>query len=156
MEKEKTEEKKKKNWRESKFGKQVIKLWESAVRLWEQTTKLWGLVIRLWEWVCRYCDIVVLPLAFLSMVVCVYSPVQGIEEEFVWWLCRINGVLGLLYIVRTIYLWLFNRVKLDWILINGHLLRKVGCVVLLMPFVICTIMMCAADSGIQTEMVNIN
>lgn len=156
MEKEKTEEEKKKNWRESKFGKQVIKLWESAVRLWEQTTKLWGLVIRLWEWVCRYCDIVILPLAFLSMVVCVYSPVQGIEEEFVWWFCRINGVLGLLYIVRTIYLWLFNRVKLDWILINGHLLRKVGCVVLLMPFVICTIMMCAADSGIQTEMVNIN
>ena len=47
----------------------------------------------------------------------------------------IIGAVGILYLMYAGFLWFCNRVMFDWHMINGHFLRKVVCLVLLLPFV---------------------
>lgn len=56
-------------------------------------------------------------------------------------LCLLCGLMGLIYIVYAIFLWCTRRIDFDWHLINGHFLRKVVCLVLLMPFTLTIFMM---------------
>lgn len=60
-------------------------------------------------------------------------------------LCIIAGVLCFAYICYTIVLWC-QRPRFDWHLINGHFLRKVCCLVLLMPSMFAGIGMLLMDS----------
>lgn len=48
-------------------------------------------------------------------------------------LTKIAGVLCAVYFLRAVYLYLLSRPKFDWHLINGHFLRKVIALVLLVP-----------------------
>lgn len=56
-------------------------------------------------------------------------------------LCFLCGLLGAIYIGYALYLWCWRRIDFDWHLINGHFLRKVVCLVLLMPFTLTIFMM---------------
>lgn len=60
------------------------------------------------------------------------------DSKLIWALIAVAGILGLVYMIRGLVI-CCNSVKLDWHLIHGHFLRKVSCVVILMPFVITTI-----------------
>ena len=60
-------------------------------------------------------------------------------------LCIIAGVLCFAYICYAIVLWC-QRPRFDWHLINGHFLRKVCCLVLLMPSMFAGIGMLLMDS----------
>lgn len=48
--------------------------------------------------------------------------------------CILAAILGIIYLIYAIRLYLFQRADFDWHLINGHFLRKVCCTVILMPF----------------------
>ncbi len=58
------------------------------------------------------------------------------DNPCLFWLSFVPGLLGLHYIGRALYLFFHNRVKFDWLLINGNFLKKVCCIVILTPFVI--------------------
>lgn len=60
-------------------------------------------------------------------------------------LCIVAGVLGLGYILYAVCLWC-QRPRFDWHLINGHFLRKVCCLVLLMPSMLAGIGLLVMDS----------
>lgn len=48
-------------------------------------------------------------------------------------LYSIGSLLALIYIAYAVWLYGFKRIDFDWHLINGHFLRKVCCLVVLMP-----------------------
>ena len=52
------------------------------------------------------------------------------------WFQYLSAILGILYMAYGAYLWTCKRVEFDWRLIHGHFLRKVVCLVILMPFVL--------------------
>ena len=54
-------------------------------------------------------------------------------------LCYMAGCLGMVYVTYGAWLWFKRRIDFDWHLINGHFLRKVICIVLLMPFSLTTL-----------------
>lgn len=48
-------------------------------------------------------------------------------------LYSLGSVMAILYIAYAVWLYGFKRADFDWHLINGHFLRKVCCLVILMP-----------------------
>ena len=48
----------------------------------------------------------------------------------------VAAIWGLIYISRIAYLWFRKRPIFDWLLVNGHFLRKVCCLVVLVPAVL--------------------
>ena len=48
----------------------------------------------------------------------------------------VAAIWGLIYIIRIAYLWFRKRPIFDWLLVNGHFLRKVCCLVVLAPAVL--------------------
>lgn len=51
----------------------------------------------------------------------------------------LSALLGAVYSLYAILLWFGRRIEFDWRLVHGHFLRKVVCLVLLIPFIITTI-----------------
>ncbi len=52
-----------------------------------------------------------------------------------WLLIGLNALMGIGYYLYALYLWLCNKPKFDWHLINGAFMRKVLVLVLLTPFI---------------------
>lgn len=52
-----------------------------------------------------------------------------------WALIGLNALMGIGYYLYALYLWLCNKPKFDWHLINGAFMRKVLVLVLLTPFI---------------------
>ena len=52
-----------------------------------------------------------------------------------WALIGLNALMGIGYYLYALYLWLCNKPKFDWHLINGAFMRKVLILVLLTPFI---------------------
>ena len=48
--------------------------------------------------------------------------------------CMISGILGACYLLYAVILFFFMRIEFDWKLIHGNFLRKVICLVVLLPF----------------------
>ena len=90
------------------------------------------------NWIFKNIDLVVivvgittLILTILDQIICLYD----ISKVFIY----ISGLIGFIYILYPTYLWFIRRADFDWHLINGHFLRKVVCLVCLMPFVLVSI-----------------
>lgn len=88
-------------------------------------------------------------LAILSGVFALLFIFLGlIEKEQSWvdnWVF-VNGAICVLYLLYSTWLMLFNRVKFDWHLINGNFLRKVICLVVLVPFMLTSILLLCDDN----------
>ncbi|MEE0899314.1 MAG: hypothetical protein UIM25_00305, partial [Bacteroidales bacterium] len=88
-------------------------------------------------------------LAILSGVFALLFIFLGlIEKEQSWvdnWVF-VNGAICVLYLLYSTWLMLFNRVKFDWHLINGNFLRKVICLVVLVPFMLTSILVLSDDN----------
>ena len=88
-------------------------------------------------------------LAILSGVFALLFIFLGlIEKEQSWvdnWVF-VNGAICVLYLLYSTWLMLFNRVKFDWHLINGNFLRKVICLVVLVPFMLTSILVLCDDN----------
>lgn len=58
------------------------------------------------------------------------------DNKFPCWIVFLLGAIGLYYIIAPLWMYLFNRIKFDWYLVNSNFLKKVCCLVIYMPFVI--------------------
>lgn len=81
----------------------------------------------------KYSDIIAIATGLLSLFASILFPDR---IACIKWLQYLSATLGLLYIAYGGYLWTCRRVEFDWRLIHGHFLRKVVCLVILMPFVL--------------------
>lgn len=64
-----------------------------------------------------------------------------------WALIGLNALMGIGYYLYALYLWLCNKPKFDWHLINGAFMRKVLILVLLTPFIFALISLCCGQIG---------
>lgn len=64
-----------------------------------------------------------------------------------WLLIGLNALMGIGYYLYALYLWLCNKPKFDWHLINGAFMRKVLVLVLLTPFIFALIALCCGQIG---------
>lgn len=64
-----------------------------------------------------------------------------------WVLIGLNALMGIGYYLYALRLWLCNKPKFDWHLINGAFMRKVLVLVLLTPFIFALISLCCGQIG---------
>ena len=82
---------------------------------------------------CCLLDILVIITA-LSALICNLTPTK--YECINNFLCIFAGTIGFCYFAISVYIFLFNRPKFDWHLVNGNYLAKVVALVLLFPSII--------------------
>lgn len=80
-------------------------------------------------------DCVIIILALGALLCNLILPLKPCVNNTI---CITLGVIGFIYVLRVICLW-SQKPRLDWFLIHGHFLRKVVCIVLLMPFLLTAI-----------------
>lgn len=83
----------------------------------------------------KYTDCVIIILALGALLCNLILPLTPCVNNAI---CITLGVIGFIYVLRVICLW-SQKPRLDWFLIHGHFLRKVVCIVLLMPFLLTAI-----------------
>ena len=61
--------------------------------------------------------------------------------------CFALGAAGLVYLAGGIWMWLRRRIEFDWLLVKGPFLRKVVCLVTLLPFTLTSaVLLCGLDA----------
>ena len=61
--------------------------------------------------------------------------------------CFILGAAGLAYLAGGLWMWLRRRIEFDWMLVKGNFMRKVLCLVTLLPFSLTSaILLCGIDA----------
>ena len=103
----------------------------------------------MFEFVMKFMDCVAIPLGILALVSSLIFPEWGAEYNLVGIIGFVAGIVGILYIIYGIYLFSV-RAKFDWHLHNGHFLRKVAIIVLLMPFVL-ALAIHAIDANVESN-----
>lgn len=76
-------------------------------------------------------DATALAVGVFSLYCILFRP---FAESAVDWFCIVAGIMGAGYIIYALVLYLFQRIEFDRKLLNGHFLRKVICLVVLIPF----------------------
>ena len=87
-----------------------------------------------WDWLALLWGGVTLVMALL-----------GFGGDWLEWFVGIAASMAVLYMLYAIYLF-WRRPEFDWHLINGHFLRKVCCLIILMPLLFTAIAGCFIDS----------
>lgn len=75
----------------------------------------------------------------VALMVCLFCFQQKADEEWNY-LISFVGVIGLVYLGRVLYLYLWKRIEFDYHLVKGHYLQKVISLVVLLPFVLTMVM----------------
>ncbi len=97
--------------------------------------RLWRLNIRnIWDII----DYSVIVLAILTLI-CNLIPTKC--ERFNYTLCFTAGLIGSCYLIASISIFICNRPKFDWHLVNGNYLAKVVALVLLFPSIIASVVL---------------
>ena len=89
-------------------------------------------------WVKKHMEILLMIIVIVSLFLSLFAPAVGTSKLLIATQYALGGI-GAFYAICAISWFLFKRVKFDWVLINGHFLRKVCLLVLLTPFVITSI-----------------
>lgn len=89
-------------------------------------------------WVKKHMEILLMIIVIASLFLSLFAPTVGTSKLLIATQYALGGI-GAFYAICAISWFLFKRVKFDWVLINGHFLRKVCLLVLLTPFVITSI-----------------
>ena len=76
-------------------------------------------------------DFTALAVGIFSLYCILFRP---LPEKTVDRFCIVSGILGAGYIIYALVLYLFRRIEFDKKLLHGHFLRKVVCLVVLIPF----------------------
>ncbi len=101
--------------------------------------------VRWFDWIAILSGVFALLFIFLGLI----------EKEQSWvdnWVF-VNGAICVLYLLYAIGLLLFNTVEFDWHLINGNFLRKVICLVVLVPFLITSVLVLCDYKGWQRDLI---
>ena len=83
----------------------------------------------------KYLDWVAIPTGLAALICNILLSNEGIEKDISYALCALAAILGGIYIAYAVIL-LCRKPLFDWHLINGHFLRKVCCLVLLIPSIL--------------------
>ncbi len=84
-------------------------------------------------------DALVLGIGILALLLLIL-PVSNVD----WWnmaqhfVFRVAGYCGLFYVLGILLFRIYNRIAYDWYLVHENILRKVVCIILLMPFTLGT------------------
>lgn len=102
----------------------------------------------IWKGINNSCDYITIALGVITLIFTIINQIDktififnyeidvtALSEYFTY----ASGLVGLIYILYPTYLWFIRRAEFDWQLINGHFLRKVISLVLLMPFTLVSI-----------------
>lgn len=79
-------------------------------------------------------DWIAIPVGMCAMFLAFVRPESSCMEVIYKALMLLSAALGLLYLMMALFLWFFRRVDFDWYLVHGDFLRKIICLVLLLPF----------------------
>ena len=76
-------------------------------------------------------DAIALAVGIFSLYCILFRP---FPENTVDWFCIASGIMGAGYVIYALVLYLSRRIEFDRKLLDGHFLRKVICLVVLIPF----------------------
>lgn len=86
----------------------------------------------MFEQIMKHMDLrVAMPIGAITILL----SLCGLADEYLVWFIFVSAALAFLYISYALFLWL-QRPKFDWHLIHGHFLRKLVCLILLVPFLV--------------------
>lgn len=91
------------------------------------------------DWFIRWFDWIAILSGVFALLYIFLIPIEK-EQSWVDNWVFVNGGICVLYLLYATWLMLFNRVKFDWHLINGNFLRKVICLVVLVPFILTSLL----------------
>ncbi len=91
-------------------------------------------------------DWAVIIVGCITLILALFGVDDEVDDDFLKWSIVISFVIVLYHLVRVFVLFLFMRPLFDWHLINGNFLRKICCLILLMPFVLTGITAIYIDS----------
>lgn len=100
----------------------------------------------MFERLMKYLDWVAIPTGLAALICNILLSNEGIEKDISYALCALAAILGGIYIAYAVILWC-RKPLFDWHLINGHFLRKVCCLVLLMPSILAFVAVHCVDSS---------
>lgn len=106
----------------------------------------------MFERVMKVLDWIAIPVGLTALLCNFLLPDEGGWACISRVSCVAAGILGAIYLLYAIVLWFFKRPKFDWHLINGHFLYKVCCLVLLMPSLLASIVLCCSDISTPKEL----
>ena len=89
----------------------------------------------MFERLMKYLDWVAIPTGLAALICNILLSNEGVEKNISCVLCTLAAILGGIYIAYAVILWC-RKPQFDWHLINGHFLRKVCCLVLLIPSIL--------------------
>lgn len=107
-------------------------------RVWESR-----LVRNIREWF----DLIFIILGFVAIGGFLYIPENECVAKAINIVGYVAGIIGLLYVFYALYGWLFMRITFDRRLVKGRFLRKVVCLVILIPSTITTIVVGFQELG---------
>lgn len=93
------------------------------------------------HWIIKYIDWVIITVCCTTWILSLFD----INSNYSEWIVAILSFCAFCYIARAVVFFI-KRPLFDWHLINGHFLRKVCCLILLMPFVLAGISTFFIDS----------
>lgn len=100
----------------------------------------------MFERLMKYLDWVAIPTGLAALICNILLSNEGIEKDISYALCALAAILGGIYIAYAVILWC-RKPLFDWHLINGLFLRKVCCLVLLMPSILAFVAVHCIDSS---------
>lgn len=87
-----------------------------------------------------FIDICAIILGLASLLAQFLLPQIGAGRIFSNWICYLSGFIGFMYIFYVARLWFLHRIAFDWHLVNGNFMRRVICLVILLPFSVTLVM----------------
>lgn len=105
----------------------------------------------MFERLMKYLDWVAIPTGLAALICNILLSNEGIEKDISYALCALAAILGGIYIAYAVILWC-RKPLFDWHLINGHFLLKVCCLVLLMPSLLASMVMCCSNISTPKEL----
>lgn len=82
-------------------------------------------------------DLILIIVGIVSLFGIISFPILSLFADV---LIFILGLSGAYYILRTLHSIIYRRIDFDWQLMNGHFLRRIICIVVLLPFLLTLIL----------------
>jgi hypothetical protein len=101
------------------------------------------------KFISLFCDVLAIVVGVMAFLVLFITP-ENSEDLDILTKCA-AVICQVCYIAPALILYIFSRPKFDWHLLHGNLLRKILCVVLLMPFLLTDIVDSKPISSIPVE-----
>lgn len=139
----------------TKFWERLSELFTELVYGWKtfrEKSRLVDVFSEIVLWIARRFDWIAILSGVLAVLLIFLVPTDRHQSWVDSWV-YVNGAICMLYLFYATWLMLFNRVKFDWHLIYGNFLRKVICLVVLVPFLVTSVLILCNYKGHQQDLI---